>query len=172
LIKEVVSSHATQKQDKQIRFIDSDNKTVFIMPDGGFISMKLPHGETKIRQCKYVGPEHFQIDDKLYHQKDFAYQMERNNISFSSITEPEVIQDYMITDKIEIGKTTIVIAHNPKAPNPYVTWRGHTERDGYDWGHYYNHRSAAEMDYRKRANDERGYQQPFSSVQQRSGHAR
>ena len=47
------------------------------------------------------------------------------------------------------------LGENPKAPNPYVTWR-FNEQDGhrdYFWGHYHNEPDMAERDLHNRAED-------------------
>lgn len=52
------------------------------------------------------------------------------------------------------------LAHNPKAPDPYVTWQ-FAEKDGkrdYEWGHYFSGRDKALADFNNRVFDyERQY---------------
>lgn len=45
-----------------------------------------------------------------------------------------------------------VLAHDPKAPNPYVTWQFGDEggRRDYFWGHYFNGRNEALADFNNR----------------------
>ena len=47
------------------------------------------------------------------------------------------------------------LAHDPKAPNPYVTWQFGDEggRRDYFWGHYFNGRNEALADFNKRVYD-------------------
>ncbi|HWR19916.1 MAG TPA: hypothetical protein VN608_09860 [Clostridia bacterium] len=74
------------------------------------------------------------------------------------VEQPEVVQGYTVIDKTVVGRKTFVIAHNPKAVSPYVTWQGHVERDGYDWGHYFSDKAKAFDDYVKRFSEERKYE--------------
>ena len=71
---------------------------------------------------------------------------------------PEVVQGYTIIDKTVVGQKTFVLAHNPNAVTPYVTWQGNNDRDGYDWGHYFTDKEKAFNDYVKRFKDERKYE--------------
>jgi len=48
-----------------------------------------------------------------------------------------------------------VLAHNPDAPSPFVTWQGYRDVPGYDWGHYYSQRSDAHGDLLRRSHAER-----------------
>ena len=57
---------------------------------------------------------------------------------------------YTIIQSIVSGDIEIVLGHNPKAPNPYVTWKC-KNGDYYYWGHYFNDRHAAECDLLFRA---------------------
>ena len=68
----------------------------------------------------------------------------------------EINQGYVIRRTILFdNKCGFVLGENPKAPNPYVTWR-FNEQDGhrdYFWGHYHNEPDKAERDLHIRAED-------------------
>jgi hypothetical protein len=77
--------------------------------------------------------------------------MERNGNAYAPCPEPEIVQGYMITDRMPVRDKVIVLAHNPNAVQPWVTWQGRNDRPGYDWGHYWSDRSDASTDYIRRA---------------------
>ena len=70
--------------DKEIRFIDSNYKELFRIPDGGKINITLNDGEQLTRQCKYIDDYHFQLSEidsnygNVYHICQFAEIMQRN----------------------------------------------------------------------------------------------
>lgn len=74
---------------------------------------------------------------------------------------------YTIVQSLMIGRTELVIGHNPAAPAPYVTWEC---KDGvnYFWGHYMNERHEADRDLLARANLELDCQDQRMGRQQKS----
>lgn len=64
--------------------------------------------------------------------------------------EKQENKGYQITDSIQVGNTSFVIGHNEQLPYPYVVWKKN-EAQGYDYGHYKNHRSEAVEDLCRRA---------------------
>ena len=47
--------------------------------------------------------------------------------------------NYKIIGETKVGDQSVVIAHNPKAPSPFVTWRTTPSRiRGFDIGHYHS----------------------------------
>ncbi len=72
--------------EKGIRFINSNYKTLFNIPDGDTIQITLDNGESYTRICRYVDEYHFQtvhgIEEKYvnqFHICQFAELMENNN---------------------------------------------------------------------------------------------
>lgn len=62
--------------------------------------------------------------------------------------------NYEILTEMSIGKSAIVLAHNPKAPSPYVTWETASNRSwGYQSGHYFTRYGDAFNDFRERCQD-------------------
>ena len=141
--------------EKQIRFIDSRYNELFKLPDGGYIQIDRPDDETLFRQCKFLDEAHVQVGMNVFHICEFAERMEKIGAKYAPVEQLEVVQRYTITEKTTVGKKIFVMAHNPNAVQPYVTWQGHTELPGYDWGHYFNNRSDAHSDYVRRAYAER-----------------
>lgn len=55
-------------------------------------------------------------------------------------------QGYVITDRVHVDpKNAFVLGVNPKAPQPYVTWKC-GPKDDYYHGHYFNDRNKAISD--------------------------
>lgn len=133
-----------------IEFVTSDGQKLLEVPEDGYIKLRLSSNETITRQVKRVNDRYVIVGDRMDSIKDFADFMVRNCDDWAYEPHPETVQGYVITDKTEIGKQVVVMAHNPKAPNPYVTWQGHAGREGYDWGHYKNDPQRAREDYAQR----------------------
>ena len=72
--------------------------------------------------------------------------------------EKEVIQGYEIMKRAEVGRKGFVLAHNPKAPSPYVTWKHNSDKNSMYWGHYFEKYSDALRDFNKRVRAEKEYE--------------
>ena len=138
-----------------IRFIDSRYNELFRIPDGGYITITREDGEQLVRGCKYHGECHVDVGINTYHICEFAEKMEHIGSRYEPCPEPEIVQGYVITDRMPVRDKVFVLAHNPKAVQPYVTWQGRNDRPGYDFGHYWSDRSDAWGDYLRRADSER-----------------
>ena len=87
-------------------------------------------------------------------------QDENGRIVAFMAQEPErekqlVHQGYAIIDRMQAGAVEFVLGENPRAPQPYVTWR-HTIGDAptdFYWGHYLNTYPQAKADLKKRAQE-------------------
>jgi hypothetical protein len=154
-----VNENKYNPENKPIRFINSEYKTLFTVPDGGYININRENGEILTRQCRYHGETHLDIGNlhfQLYHICQFAEMMEKNGSTYEPCPEPETVRGYMITDRMPAGNKVFVMAHNPDAVQKYVTWQGYADRSrGYDWGHYWDKRSDAWTDCFRRADSER-----------------
>ena len=142
--------------NKPIRFIDSEYKTLFTIPDGGYININRTNGEKLTRKCHYHGETHVNIGSDVYHICQFAEMMEKNGSAYEPCPEPETVHGYVITARMPVGDKVFVMAHNPDAVQKYVTWQGYADKNrGYDWGHYWNSHSDAWTDCFRRADSER-----------------
>ena len=74
--------------------------------------------------------------------------------------QKEIIQGYTIIEKLSVGNSIIALGENPDAVNPYVTWMGTADREGYNWGHYFNSLPIATEDLYLRAAAEARDQMP------------
>ena len=70
----------------------------------------------------------------------------------------EVIQGYEVIDRKQVGSREFVLAHNPNAPEPYVTWKCKAGTNDMYWGHYFTDKSRAEHDLNKRVREEKRYE--------------
>lgn len=60
--------------------------------------------------------------------------------------------NYKILTEMSIGKSAIVLAHNPNSPSPYVTWETAPNRNwGYQSGHYFTKYNDAFNDFKERS---------------------
>ena len=75
---------------KDIRFIDSNYKDLFRIPDGGCIQIHYPD-ETVVKPCTFIDEYHTQIGYIVFHICQFAEIMERNGASY--MPEPEIVGD-------------------------------------------------------------------------------
>lgn len=65
--------------DKTIRFIDSDYRELFQIPDGASITIAYPPGDSRgtlIRPCRYIDEAHVRVGNNDYHICEFAERME------------------------------------------------------------------------------------------------
>lgn len=82
--------------------------------------------------------------------------MERVEYIMNEQIKPDIVQGYEVKQSIRIGGKSYVIAENPKAVQPYVTWQC-TENDilrSYDFGHYFKEYLPAIIDLTERVRDE------------------
>ena len=68
-------------QEKTIRFIDTNYRTLFTLPDGGNLRMTFPDGRSKVSRCRYVDEYHTEVAGRVYHICEFAGHMERGGIA-------------------------------------------------------------------------------------------
>lgn len=82
-----------EKADKGIRFINSNYKELFRIPDGDKIAVTASWGEKNEHTCRYIDDYHTEIDNDIYHICEFAERMERNGASYEPIkTEPQNVK--------------------------------------------------------------------------------
>jgi len=71
---------------KQIRFKDSDNRTVFLIPDGESIELTAPNGEKQTGICRYIDEDIACINGSEWNMQDFARQMEQRGIVYAPLS--------------------------------------------------------------------------------------
>ena len=153
--EQIINENKNNPHGKDIRFINSDYEELFKIPDGGYITIIRENGEQLIRKCDFMDECHTSISGHTYHICQFAEMMERSGNTYKPCPTPEKIAGYMITDRIPVNNKEVVMAHNPVAASPYVTWVRHTDFPDYEIGHYWSDKSIARNDFLLRAESER-----------------
>lgn len=66
-------------------------------------------------------------------------------------------QGYTVIKSRRIGTVEVLLAHNPKAVQPYVTWKAyaHSEFQDFAYGNYFSDQKQAEQDFRRRVEEVR-----------------
>ncbi|MDR0324782.1 MAG: hypothetical protein LBI19_01635 [Oscillospiraceae bacterium] len=117
--------------DKMIRFIDTKYKTLFTIPDGGYICVtNIRSGEEYISACKYIDDTHFETNGNCLHIHQFAKTNKHNNADVKPLDAPEIINGYRIYAKMFVGQMVYVSAVNPQAQpsKKFSTWQTHNEK--------------------------------------------
>lgn len=81
-VREWLDKHI-EKADQDIRFINSDYKELFRLPDGENIIITLDNGERLDRTCRYIDEAHLEVGNNLYHICEFAERMEQNGNTYA-----------------------------------------------------------------------------------------
>lgn len=73
-----------------------------------------------------------------------------------------IVQGYTIVERKQAGEVMIVVGHNPKAPQPYVTWKAYdfTNFSSFNQGHYFATEQSAMVDFYKRLTEAWEYYTP------------
>ncbi len=66
--------------------------------------------------------------------------------------EKTVVGGYTIIERKRAGDSMVVVGHNPKAPQPYATWKAyrHDNFSSFNYGHYFSELKDAMVDFYKR----------------------
>lgn len=140
---------------REIRFIDPHYNELFRIPDGGYITVTRPDGEQRIHQCQYMDETHVSVSGQCLHICQFAERMEDIGAKVEPEPNPQVIEGYRILARVPVKSQVFALAHNPQAPQPFVTWQRHKNNDYFCNGHYYSDKSDAEADLVRRVYAER-----------------
>ena len=76
-VKDWLNQHL-QKAARGIRFINSEYKELFRLPDGGKIKIRYAWGETVEKTCRYLDDFHVEIGTTIYHIAEFAERLKQN----------------------------------------------------------------------------------------------
>ena len=73
------------------------------------------------------------------------------------MADERVCQGYKVIKSRRIKDVEIVLAHNPNAPSPYVTWKAYAHRQfkEFAYGNYFLTLTDAGKDFRRRLNEVR-----------------
>ena len=83
-IREWLDKHM-KNAEKGIRFIDSQYKDLFRIPDGGAIKVTYPDGSIQTHTVRYINEEHMEIHENVYHICQYAEILERNGAKVEAV---------------------------------------------------------------------------------------
>jgi len=138
--------------DKKIRFIDTEDNTLFTIPDGGSVVITHPSGEQYYMKCVYMDDTRFKVQDTEYPIRYFAEMSARNNTTVAPVPNPPFHAGYRIAVRKPAGDMIIVHGHAPHARLPWATWQAHRDAPtDYSMGIYRAERYEAYTDMNVRA---------------------
>ncbi len=71
------------------------------------------------------------------------------------VSHRDTVSGYTTTVRIPVDEKIFILAENPRAVQPFVTWQGYKNSKRFDWGHYYDRRVDAMRDLYRRVNKEK-----------------
>lgn len=73
------------------------------------------------------------------------------------MAETRSSQGYAVIKSRRIGTVEVLLAHNPKAVQPYVTWKAyaHSKFQDFAYGNYFSDQKQAEQDFQRRVEEVR-----------------
>jgi hypothetical protein len=93
----------------EIRFVNVRNKTLFFIPDGGYIKISYSDGEIYFRKCIYVDDYHLDVDGYLYHILEFAQKIDQCNCKVEACNSPDTILNFLVYNKRVAGDSLVVL---------------------------------------------------------------
>jgi len=138
------------KPPKQIRFIDTDGNTLFLLPDGGSIVMTMRDGEQVIKECRYVSNDVAEISGTERYLSAFAAECQRTGAVFEPEAAPEYYENYRIVRRMPVPGNVIALGRDLNHFWRYVTLERSQVRDGYDYPNYHTEGWKANEDYARR----------------------
>lgn len=73
---------------RDIRFINSEYKDLFRLPDGEQITITSADGQKRDFTCRYIDDAHLEVGSNLYHICEFAERMERSGSTYQPKETP------------------------------------------------------------------------------------
>lgn len=86
-IREYLNDHIDRAR-RDIRFINSDYKDLFRLPDGEQITVTDADGAKRDYTCRYIDDAHLEVGNNLYHICEFAERMERSGCTYQPKETP------------------------------------------------------------------------------------
>lgn len=100
------------EKKKYIRFVDTEYKVLFHLPDGGRIRITHSDGKHFDRVCNYIDEYHTKVGNVHYHIYEFAERMKKNGSTYEPL-------DY-IREKEFYPHCYLLFPENAKAPAYYI----------------------------------------------------
>lgn len=89
-----------------------------------------------------------------------------------SVSQRYAVSGYTLTVSVPVGNKAFVLAENPGAVQPFVTWQKRRGERGCELGHYFSRRSDAVRDLYRRVNGQRDFQAQFPAKKDRRDYER
>jgi hypothetical protein len=141
------------KPPKQIRFIDTCDNTLFLLPDGGSIVVTYASGEQFVKECRYVDNNQAEIGGTERYLSAFAEECQRTGATIAPEASPEYYQNYRIVRKMPVPGNIIALGRDLDHFWRYVTLERSRVRDDYDYPIYFTEGWKANEDYDQRVRD-------------------
>ena len=109
---QITQREVNEMQDarKDIRFINSDYKTLFTIKDGENIKFTSGYdGAESVKKCRWIDETHTVIGNETYHICQWAEICERNGHKFAAAEKPENTIDILSAKYGEDLKTTAIL---------------------------------------------------------------
>lgn len=105
--RKMLDAHMNEAQ-RGIRFITTDYKDLFTLPDGAYIRINHPNGLHTDRQCRYIDSTHVEIGNGLYHICEFSELMKQlgNTVSPRDPITPRQFEAIWDSHRAKTDKST------------------------------------------------------------------
>ncbi len=90
---------------KEIRFIDSNYRELFRIPDGESIVITYPDGKQLEKECTFLDEYHTKVGINHFHICQFAERMEAIGATYEPAREPVKQQSDMGRSVVMTGRT-------------------------------------------------------------------
>ncbi|MCL2299147.1 MAG: hypothetical protein FWC27_03245 [Firmicutes bacterium] len=125
------------KPPKQIRFIDTDGNTLFLLPDGGSIVITEANGQQFVKVCRYVTEDIAEIGGTERYLSTFAEECQRTGDTIAPEAAPEYYQNYRIIRKMPVPGNIIALGQDLNHFWRYVTLECSQVREDYDYSNHH-----------------------------------
>ena len=164
LLKVLKLFRRTPKPPKQIRFIDTCDNTLFLLPDGGSIVITKRSGEQVVKVCRYVNENLAEIGGTERYLCAFAEECQRTGATIAPEAAPEYYQNYRIVRKMPVPGNNIALGQDLNHFWRYVTLERSQVRDGYDYPYFHTEGWKANKGFDRRIMDWQGRNPPRPPV--------
>ena len=140
----------TPKPPKQIRFIDTDGNTLFLLPDGGSIVITEANGQQFVKVCRYVTDDIAEIGGTKRCHATFAEECQHTGDTIAPEAAPEYYQNYRIIRKMPVPGNIIALGHDLNHYWSHVTLERSQVREDYDYSNCFTEGWKAHRDFDRR----------------------
>ena len=138
------------KPPKLIRFIDTCDNTLFLLPDGGSIVITDVSGGKRVKVCRYVNGNLAEIGGTERFLCAFAEECQRTGAAIAPEASPEYYNNYRIIRKMPVPGNVIALGQDLNHFWRYVTLERSQVRDDYDYPIFHTEGWKANRDFDRR----------------------